>query len=420
MLWKLSVCFIILIVPLIVSGSSCVQSSEIKFQQPYYLRFNKGFFYIHGLTNGESVVIYKLPGENGNLIGHYTFLTSNCLYKTHYYRLSTNGKYVNEEPSLSSYKDFEIDSKLFFNLDGVEKLINYKINAKKGYSIYTDIEPSESINLASLISVPASEFNYHNVSESMFLDNEQLQYTTINDGRLFYQIYNLENLIINGHYTLRTSDEKYHTINYSIIPFKRNNTIDPGKSDFNNEDKYDTDKPSFELNCSEKKLSYKINKYGFEVQSNIKKSTVALNPSIKQGLHKQNTNEIKTSLEDYDFVYEFKLTYLNDGRYFYQTVNLPDSIDGAYTFKTSDNKYHSLNYMISRPFNQELGSSAFEVGSYTVADEESYYDGQNEIVLVNGEQKRLIYFFDSNGIHIKGFKDDSNFGVNYPHIGMSN
>lgn len=39
---------------------------------------------------------------------------------------------------------------------------------------------------------------------------------------------------------------------------------------------------------------------------------------------------------------------------------------------------------------------------YTVADEESYYDDQNEIVLVNGEQKRLVYFFDSNGIHIKG------------------
>lgn len=50
----------------------------------------------HGLTNGESVVIYKLPGESENLIGHYTFLTSNCLYETHHYQLSTNGKYLNE------------------------------------------------------------------------------------------------------------------------------------------------------------------------------------------------------------------------------------------------------------------------------------------------------------------------------------
>ena len=44
----------------------------------------------------ESVVVYKLPGESENLIGHYTFLTSNCLYKTHHYQLSANGTYVNE------------------------------------------------------------------------------------------------------------------------------------------------------------------------------------------------------------------------------------------------------------------------------------------------------------------------------------
>ena len=58
------------------------------------------------------------------------------------------------------------------------------------------------------------------------------------------------------------------------------------------------------------------------------------------------------------FIYT-RSTYYNDGRYFYQTANLPDSIDGAYTFKTSDNKYHLLSYMISHPFtnNQE-----FQVG----------------------------------------------------------
>lgn len=149
------------------------------------------------------------------------------------------------EPSLNSYKDFEIDSKLIFILDGVEKLINYKITVKNGYSVYTDIEPSESIDLASLDSIPVIKVPV-NISES--LNNDKLQYTTMNDGRLFFQIYNIENLL-NGHYTLKTSDEKYHTINYTIIPFKRNITTDHGKSDFNNEDKYDTDKPSFDINC---------------------------------------------------------------------------------------------------------------------------------------------------------------------------
>lgn len=102
---------------------------------------------------------------------------------------------------------------------------------------------------------------------------------------------------------------------------------------------------------------------------------------------------------------------MNDGRYFYQMAYLPDSIDGVYTFKTSDNNYHMLSYMISHPFSdfadQESGVSELNVGcmlltDYTIADEDSYYVDQTEIAVVNGEQKRLIYFFDSNGIHIKG------------------
>lgn len=139
-----------------------------------------------------------------------------------------------------------------FILDGVEKLINYKITVKNGYSVYTDIEPSESINLESLVYVPAIEADYHkaprNNSELLSLDNDELQWTTMDDGILFYQKYMMEK-IINGSYTLKTSDEKLHTINYTITPFKNNITSDSGKSDFNNEDKYNTDKPAFNINC---------------------------------------------------------------------------------------------------------------------------------------------------------------------------
>lgn len=150
---------------------------------------------------------------------------------------------------MNSKKDFEIDSKLMFILDGVEKLINYKITVKNGYSVYTDIEPSESLNLESLVSVPAIEPDYYNNnSELLSLNNDKLQWTTMNDGRLFYQKYIMEN-IINGSYIFKTSDEKYHTINYTITPFKNNMTSDSGKSDFNNEDKYNTDKPAFNIIC---------------------------------------------------------------------------------------------------------------------------------------------------------------------------
>lgn len=54
-------------------------------------------------------------------------------------------------------------------------------------------------------------------------------------------------------------------------------------------------------------IYYEINKDGFQVDSGIKKSKVVLRPSIKKGLHKQNTKEISTSLSDYEFAYEFKL-----------------------------------------------------------------------------------------------------------------
>lgn len=44
---------------------------------------------------------------------------------------------------------------------------------------------------------------------------------------------------------------------------------------------------------------------------------------------------------------------MNDGRFFFQKMSLPYSIDGQYTFKTSDNKYHSIKYLILEPFSVE-------------------------------------------------------------------
>lgn len=38
---------------------------------------------------------------------------------------------------------------------------------------------------------------------------------------------------------------------------------------------------------------------------------------------------------------------MKDGRYFFQDSNSPSYIYGTYTFKTSDKKYHTLQYAIS-------------------------------------------------------------------------
>ena len=48
-------------------------------------------FLSQGLTNGESVVIYKHPDDE-RVFGQYTFKNTRCFYETIYYYIS-RGKY---------------------------------------------------------------------------------------------------------------------------------------------------------------------------------------------------------------------------------------------------------------------------------------------------------------------------------------
>ncbi|CAO1424616.1 unnamed protein product [Diamesa serratosioi] len=290
------------------------------------------------------------------------------------------------KPSLDSVEDFEINSKLIFILDGVDKLINYKITVKNGYSVYTDVEPSESIHLESLLSLPIEDFSYHNFTESFDLDNDKLQWTNMNDGRLFYQIYNPEN-IINGHYTLQTSDKKYHSISYSIIPFKSNLTTDLGKSDYNNEDKYNTDKPAFDLH-----------------------SFVASGNSCANS-GKVTDNEPKHYIFQGGFFYIHSLSN-GESVVMYKLPN-QEILPVQYTFLNPDCMYVTYRYDIlenSTMINESEvsesiddffinGTLTFTLQDYTEADQEAYYNYMSEIV--EGDLV-LKYFFDKNGIHVIG------------------
>ena len=46
----------------------------------------------HGLSNGESVVMYKLPNED-KLPVQYTFLNSDCKYETYSYNNLNNSSF---------------------------------------------------------------------------------------------------------------------------------------------------------------------------------------------------------------------------------------------------------------------------------------------------------------------------------------
>ena len=66
----------------------------------------------HGLTNGESVVMYKTPkGENVKF--QYTFINDDCMYETTRYNMNDDGEFVNYSECRNN---FVCDLNLLINL----------------------------------------------------------------------------------------------------------------------------------------------------------------------------------------------------------------------------------------------------------------------------------------------------------------
>lgn len=53
---------------------------------------------------------------------------------------------------------------------------------------------------------------------------------------------------------------------------------------------------------TKKTISYKINKNGFEVESDINETGIVYKPSIKTGPHNKNTEVLAGPIPDYKFV----------------------------------------------------------------------------------------------------------------------
>lgn len=89
--------------------SDCPRDRNVQIKNPTYLNYGDGFFYMwdnfsngdqvmkffvlfsQGLSNGESVVMYKHP-DDSRVFGQYTFKDEKCLFETVYYYV-VDGKF---------------------------------------------------------------------------------------------------------------------------------------------------------------------------------------------------------------------------------------------------------------------------------------------------------------------------------------
>lgn len=72
------------------------------------------------------------------------------------------------------------------------------------------------------------------------------------------------------------------------------------------------------------------------------------------------------------------------------------SIEGQYTFRTSDKKYHSVTYEIPL----DLDYSEMLVREYEVSSEDNFYKTGTISLGVNGTQMDVKYFVNRSGFHV--------------------
>lgn len=76
------------------------------------------FNFRHGLSNGESVVMYKIPDEK-KINVQYTFINDDCFFETRSYNITEYGQFVDHLVIVQKKKeDFSISKKLSFEVDG--------------------------------------------------------------------------------------------------------------------------------------------------------------------------------------------------------------------------------------------------------------------------------------------------------------
>ncbi|CAO1424410.1 unnamed protein product [Diamesa serratosioi] len=180
------------------------------------MKFENGFFYLHGMTNGVSLLLYKIPNEE-NVIGQYAFLNSDCIYEVNKFVI-VNDKHTQEDAVLISRKEFNIVDKLVFNVAGAENIITYSISYQ-GLTVESNLK-NEDILVNPIVIKGQHNFTTVEIPKKLtdyeIIENEKIKYAFMDNGEFLFQKIYFESLIA-GTYAFKTADNKYHTLSYVIL-----------------------------------------------------------------------------------------------------------------------------------------------------------------------------------------------------------
>ncbi|CRL05910.1 CLUMA_CG018883, isoform A [Clunio marinus] len=278
MFGKFLTCSFILSV-LITSGwCGCDRDRDVRFQNPIYMNFGAGFFYMQGLTNGQGVVMYKHPDDT-RIFGQYTFKDERCRYETVYYYL-LNGKFEFTNPYITDERNFNVTNKINFVQNGLGYEIEYNINPK-GLGIFHNlgataerrILPAPAIKDVPAIRPPREiKINFNNIGK------QNLKVSFMKTGENYIQFVTKRSGFqsLEGQYTLKTSDKRYHSITYEI-PLD-NDYIEMLIREYEistPENFYKTGTLGLIVNGNPMDVKYYVNKSGFHV-TDVKQPTGSL------------------------------------------------------------------------------------------------------------------------------------------------
>ncbi|CAO1437450.1 unnamed protein product [Diamesa hyperborea] len=294
MLFK--VAFVVVLVSVLIdsANTSCDRDRNVVFQDPFYLNFENGFFYIQGLTNGESVVIYKHPDDD-RVFGQYSFKNTKCFYETIYYYIS-RGKYEFTNPFLAAENEFNITNKLGFERNGVSYDIEYNIKPQ-GFSVVSNLGDNFVKNI---LTEPVFRRGPHNQNTRELFPNlysierQNLKVSYLINGEHFVQhINNTQSFLsIEGSYSFKTSDKKYHSISYEIpLDFDYVAMIIKEYEISNEESFYRPGTLQIFANGTSQNVKYFVTSNGFHLSALQKLGGVRPDPVINSQQSQQNVNQ---------------------------------------------------------------------------------------------------------------------------------
>ncbi|CAO1363050.1 unnamed protein product [Diamesa tonsa] len=386
----------------IASGSSCGNNGNVTAQDPKYFKFNKGFFFIHGLTNGESVVMYKTP-DLKLIYVQYTFINDYCFYETRSYNIIENGTFADHVKFLEKKEEFSNRKTLSFNLDGKAVEIKFEINTN-GFTLLEGIKGTviETFEVKLPINNPghgAKDVVSNDVSSFEFVNKDSIKLHGLTNGESVVMYKTPDLKLIYVQYTFINDDCFYETRSYNII--ENGTFVDHVKVLERKEEFFNRKKLSFNVDDKAVEIKFEVNTTGFTLLEGIK-GTVIDTFEVKLPINNPGhgaKDVVSNDVSSFEFVNKdsIKLTDMKNGRLFYQNYKDPSLISGSYVFKTSSDDYYTMDYAINNPLQD---NPSINIEGYEVKDVFSFYKQIQIEVKYEGAIKEFFYFFESTGLSI--------------------